>query len=116
MQPVPTPVKPTIELYQQSLARAMGSRPEFQRLALQKEKLVVERRLAANQTLPGIDGQLLGNQDAGYGKSPLSGINGLDRQVLQASLVFQMPAQRRDARGKLQTLDSQLMQIDRQIS
>jgi len=82
MQPVPMPVKPTIELYQQSLARAMGSRPEFQRLALQKEKLVVERRLAANQTLPGIDGQLLGNQDAGYGKSPLSGINGLDRQVL----------------------------------
>lgn len=116
MRPVPTPVKPTIELYQQSLARALGARPEFQRLALQKEKLVVERKLAANQTLPGIDGQLLGNQDAGYGKSPLSGPNGLDRQVLQASLVFQMPAQRRDARGKLQTLDSQLMQLDRQLS
>jgi len=111
MRLVPTPVKPTIELYQQSL-----SRPEFQRLALQREKLLVERRLQANQVLPGIDGQLVGNQDAGYGKSPLSGPNGLDRQVLQASLVFQMPAQRRDARGKLQTLESQLMQIDRQIS
>jgi len=116
MRPVPIPVKPTIQLYEQALSRAMASRPEFQRLALQKEKLVVERRLAANQTLPGIDGQLLGNQDAGYGKSALSGPNGLDRQVLQASLVFQMPAQRRDARGKLQTLDSQLMQIDRQMS
>ncbi len=116
MRPVPMPVQPSVELYEQSLARAMGSRPEFQRLALQKEKLVVERRLAANQTLPGIDGQLLGNQDAGYGRSSLSGPNGLDRQVLQASLVFQMPAQRRDARGKLQTLDSQLMQLDRQLS
>ena len=116
MRPVPMPVQPTVELYEQSLARALGSRPEFQRLALQKEKLVVERRLAANQTLPGIDGQLLGNQDAGYGKSPLSGPNGLDRQVLQASLIFQMPAQLRDARGKLQTLDSQLMQLDRQVS
>jgi outer membrane protein, heavy metal efflux system len=116
MQPVPLPVKPTIELYQQSLARAYGARPEFQRLALQREKMLVERRLQANQVLPGIDGQLVGNQDAGYGKSPLSGPNGLDRQVLQASLVFQMPAQRRDARGKLQTLESQLMQIDRQIS
>jgi outer membrane protein TolC len=116
MRPVPDPVKPTIEVYERSLARALGARPEFQRLALQKEKLIVERRLAANQTLPGIDGQVLGNQDAGYGKSPLSGPNGLDRQVLQASLVFQMPAQRRDARGKLQTLDSQLMQIDRQMS
>jgi outer membrane protein TolC len=116
MRPVPMPVKPTIELYEQSLARALGSRPEFQRLALQREKLVVERRLAANQTLPGIDGQLQGNQDAGYGTSPLSGPNGLDRQVLQASLIFQMPAQRRDARGKLQTLDSQLMQLDRQLA
>ncbi|MFM7074800.1 MAG: hypothetical protein ACKO3G_01870, partial [Planctomycetaceae bacterium] len=73
MQPVPEPVKPTVSVYEQSLARALGSRPEFQRLSLQKEKLVIERRLAANQTLPGIDGQLLGNQDAGYGKSPLSG-------------------------------------------
>lgn len=116
MRPVPMPVQPTVELYERSLARALGSRPEFQRLALQKEKLVVERRLAANQTLPGIDGQVLGNQDAGYGKSKLSGPNGLDRQVLQASLIFQMPAQRRDARGKLQTLDSQLMQLDRQLS
>ncbi|MGI9178876.1 MAG: TolC family protein, partial [Pirellulales bacterium] len=116
MQPVPQPVRPTVALYEESLARALGSRPEFQRLALQKEKLVIERRLAANQTLPGVDGQVLGNQDAGYGKSPLSGVNGLDRQVLQASLVFQMPAQRRDARGKLQTLDSQIIQLDRQLS
>ncbi|MFM7205306.1 MAG: TolC family protein [Planctomycetaceae bacterium] len=116
MQPVPQPVRPTVALYEESLARAFGARPEFQRLALQKEKLAIERRLAANQTLPGVDGQLLGNQDAGYGKSPLSGPNGLDRQVLQASLVFQMPAQRRDARGKLQTIDSQLMQLDRQLA
>jgi len=116
MRPVPQPVRPTIAIYEQALARAIGARPEFQRLALQKEKLVIERRLAVNQTLPGVDGQIFGNQDAGYGKSALSGPEGLDRQVLQAALVFQMPAQRRDARGKMQTLDSQLMQLDRQLS
>jgi len=116
MRPVPTPVEPTISLYEQSLARASSARPEFQRLSLQREKLLVERKLAVNQTLPGIDGQLTGNQDAGYGKSPLSGPNGLDRQVLQAALVFQMPVQRRDAFGKMQTLDSQLTQINRQLS
>ena len=116
MRPVPMPAEPTIELYEQSLARASASRPEFQRLSLQREKLLVERKLAVNQTLPGIDGQLTGNQDAGYGKSPLSGPNGLDRQVLQASLVFQMPVQRRDAFGKMQTLDSQLTQVNRQLS
>jgi outer membrane protein TolC len=116
MRRVPEPIKPTITLYQESLARALGARPEFQRLSLQREKLLVERRFAANQTLPGIDGQLAGNQDAGYGTSGLSGPNGLDRQVLQAALIFQMPAQRRDARGKLQTLDSQLVQLDRQLN
>ncbi len=116
MRTVPKPVQPTIAVYEQALSRALGARPEFQRLALQKEKLIIERRLAVNQTLPGVDGQIFGNQDAGYGKSALSGPEGLDRQVLQAALVFQVPAQRRDARGKMQTLDSQLMQLDRQLS
>jgi outer membrane protein TolC len=82
---------------------------------LQREKLLVERRLAENQILPGLDAQLAGNQDAGFGKSPLSGPFGLDRQVLEASLVFQMPAQRRDARGKVAATQSQLMQIQRQL-
>jgi outer membrane protein TolC len=36
--------------------------------------------------------------------------------VLQAALVFQMPVQRRDAFGKMQTLDSQLTQINRQLT
>jgi cobalt-zinc-cadmium efflux system outer membrane protein len=116
MRPVPAPVEPTVEVYEQSLARASAARPEFQRLSLQREKLLVERKLAVNQTLPGIDGQIMGNQDAGFGKSPLSGPNGLDRQVLQAGLVFQMPVQRRDAFGKMQTLDAQLTQVNRQLS
>jgi outer membrane protein TolC len=116
MRKLPEPVEPTIEVYERSLSRAFGSRPEFPRLSLQREKLLVERRLAANQTLPNVDGQLLGNQDAGFGKSPLSGINGLDRQVLQAGLVFQLPVQRRDALGRMQTLDAQLTQVNRQLS
>jgi len=116
MRPLPEPVEPTVEVYQESLSRAFGARPEFQRLSLQREKLLVERRLAYNQTLPGVDGQLTGNQDAGFGKSPLSGPNGLDRQVLMAGLVFQMPIQRRDAFGKMQTLDAQITQLNRQLS
>jgi outer membrane protein TolC len=115
MQPLPEPIEPTPLLFEQSLVRALAARPEFQRLALQREKLLVERRLAENQTLPGLDAQLTGNQDAGFGKSSLSGPFGLDRQVLEASLVFQMPAQRRDARGKVAATQSQLMQIQRQL-
>jgi cobalt-zinc-cadmium efflux system outer membrane protein len=115
MRPLPEPVKPTADVYNVSLSRALAARPEFDRITLEREKLFVERRLAVNETLPGIDAQLVGNQDAGFGKSPLSGPFGLERQVLQASLVFQMPAQRRDARGRLQSLDSQLVQLDRRL-
>lgn len=115
LQPVPQPFEPPRLLYDETLARALAARPEFQRLALQREKLIIERRLAQNQTLPGVDSQLVGNQDAGFGKSALSGPNGLDRQVLQAQLVFQMPAERRDARGRVQALQAQLTQIDRQL-
>ena len=115
MRPLPEPVAPTPALFEQSLARALAARPEFQRLSLQREKLLVERRLAENQTLPGLDAQLAGNQDAGFGKSALSGPFGLDRQVLEASLIFQMPAQRRDARGRVTATQSQLMQIQRQL-
>lgn len=115
MRPAPTPVQPTAAQFQESLSRALARRPEFQRLSLQREKLLVERRLASNQTLPGLDAQIVGNQDAGFGKSSLSGYNGLDRQVLEAALVFQMPAQRREARGRLQTVHSQLVQLDKQL-
>jgi outer membrane protein TolC len=115
MQPLPEPVQPGVSVYEASLSQALAARPEFERLALEREKLFVERRLAANDTLPNIDGQVYGNQDAGFGKSALSGNDGLDRQVLQAALVFQMPAQRRNARGRLQAVDSQLVQLDRRL-
>lgn len=115
MLKLPEPVVPEPTMYDQALARALAARPEFQKLSLERQKLGVERRLAANDTLPGIDAQVFGNQDAGFGKSALSGAEGLDRQVLQAALVFQMPAQRRDARGRMQSADAQLVQIDRRL-
>lgn len=115
MRTMPMPVEPTTVLFEQSLSRALARRPEFQRLGLQREKLVIERRLAENQTLPGLDAQLAGNQDAGFGKSSLSGPNGLDRQVLEATLIFQMPAQRREARGRVQATQAQLSQLERQL-
>jgi outer membrane protein TolC len=115
MQPLPEPVAPTADVYETSLARAIAARPEFQKISLEREKLVIDRRLAANDVLPNVDAQVYGNQDAGFGKSALSGPNGLDRQVLQASLVFQMPVQRRDARGRLLAIDSKIIQLDRQL-
>lgn len=115
MRRLPEPVEPTPAMYNEALSRALGRRPEFRELSLEREKLIVERRLAINDTRPGLDAQIAANQDLGYGKSPLSGPEGLNRQVLSAALVFQMPAQRRGARGRLQSIDAKLAQIDEQL-
>ncbi|MBL6712393.1 MAG: TolC family protein [Pirellulales bacterium] len=112
---LPEPIPPTPTLYHESLSRALAQRPEFRKLSLQRQKLLVERKLAANETLPGLDAQIAANQDLGYGKSPLSGPEGLNRQVLSAALVFQLPAQRRGARGRLQALDAKISQLNEQL-
>ena len=115
MRRLPEPIEPIPNIYNEALSRALGRRPEFRELSLKREKLLVERRLAINDTRPGLDAQLAGNQDLGFGKSALSGPEGLNRQVLSASLVFQMPAQRRGARGRLQSIDAQISQLDEQL-
>jgi outer membrane protein TolC len=112
---LPEPIEPSPSLYYESLSRALDRRPEFRKLSLEREKLLVERRLAANETLPGLDAEVAANQDLGFGKSPLSGPEGLNRQVLSATLIFQVPAQRRGARGRLQALASKITQIDEQL-
>jgi outer membrane protein TolC len=112
---LPEPIEPSPSIYHESLSRALARRPEFRKLTLEREKLLVERRLAANETLPGLDAQVAANQDLGFGKSPLSGPEGLNRQVLAATLIFQLPAQRRGARGRIQSLGSKITQIDEQL-
>jgi outer membrane protein TolC len=68
-----------------------------------------------NQTLPSVNAVVAAAQDVGPGKSSLSGPNGLDRTTVSAGLAFQLPVQRRDARGRVMTAQAQLAQIDQQL-
>jgi len=86
------------------LAEALRQRPEPARLALQREKLAIELRLAENQTLPGLNLALSGAQDVGYGKSTL------DRATYDAALLLDVPLQRRDARGRILATQAQIGQ------
>ena len=45
----------------------------------------------------------------------MSGYNGLDRSNLNASLVYQMPVQRREARGKVLQSEATLAQLEAQL-
>ena len=70
---------------------------------------------AVNQTLPTMNAVVAASQDMGYGKSSLSGPNGLDRTTVSAGVAFQLPIQQRDARGLVQVARAQLAQIDQQV-
>ncbi len=111
------PAVQTVDLvsFDVSLQTALEMRPEPRRLRLQRDKASVELRLATNQALPSMNAVVAASQDAGFGKSSLSGPNGLNRSTLTAGVAFQFPIQQRDARGKVMAAQAQLAQLNEQL-
>jgi len=95
--------------------KALDQRPEPQRIRLQRDRVTVDLRLAENQNMASMNATLAGAQDVGYGKSPLSGPNGLDRSSLNAGLALQLPLQQREAKGKIVVANAQLAQLNQQL-
>jgi outer membrane protein TolC len=105
------PAFPCDDQLDADLEIALRNRPELRRLILLRERAQVDLRLAENQTLPGVAVSLTGAQDMGYGKSSLSGPNGLDRRNYEAALLVDVPLQRREARGRAQSARATLAQL-----
>ncbi|MBM3983798.1 MAG: TolC family protein, partial [Planctomycetes bacterium] len=103
------------EAFDEALATAFQNRPEPLRLRLLRDKAAVELRLADNQMLPGVNAVVAAAQDAGPGKSSTSGPNGLDRTTLSAGVAVALPAQRRDARGRVLAARALVGQFDEQL-
>ncbi len=94
---------------------AFRYRPELDRLRLQRERTAVDLELARNQMLPGLNLGLEAFQDVGFGssfsKTPLVTGTQLDRAAYVASLQFDLPLQRREARGRAQTAQFAIAQL-----
>ena len=104
-----------LDRFDEYVQMALDQRPEPQRLRLQKERVTVDLRLAENQNMASMNATITGAQDVGYGKSPLSGPNGLDRSSLNAGLALGLPIQQREARGKIVVGKAQLAQLNQQL-
>ena len=111
--PIVQPV--SVAVMDNAFDRAFQMRPEPLRLRLQREKALVDYRLASNQMMQSVNAVVSGSQDVGYGSSALSGPNGLDRSNLNASLVYNFPVQQREARGKVLQAQALIAQIDQQL-
>ncbi|NBO91093.1 MAG: TolC family protein [Planctomycetia bacterium] len=93
------------------LQTALTARPEVQRLSLARDKVNVDIRLAENQALPGMNVGIAGLQDVGFGKRSPSSTSKLDRQSVEVSLLFDVPLQRREARGRMISARAELLRI-----
>jgi cobalt-zinc-cadmium efflux system outer membrane protein len=92
------------------IEEALRQRPELARFRLMKERIAVDQQLAENQLNPTLNAVLAGAQDVGLGKKG-DGIFALDRSNYEAALVMEVPLQRRDASGKIQTARANMAQV-----
>lgn len=106
---VPPPIRPETRWLEDDLDIALRLRPEILSLRLQGDKIAVDRELARNQILPSLNLYVYTEQGIGGQKDEL----GSDRRQFQmeASLLFDVPIQRRAARGALRAAEASLGQI-----
>ena len=103
---LPIPVGPEASLLQQDLQRSLTIRPELKRLSLTQEKLAVDQRLARNQLLPNLDAGLSANRDYGDRR-----YKDQTETEVQVGVELRVPLQRREAKGRVAEVESQLEQI-----
>ncbi len=106
----PEPTLPDPTRLDQDVSRALARHPELKRLDLQAERVQTELRLARNELFPGLDVSVAGSQDVGEptdkrDKGPFE---------VEAKVLFELPLQRREAHGRVQSLQAQLGQIESQ--
>lgn len=90
---------------EQAIAAAFSQRPELKRLALQSQQTETELALQENQQNPGVDLQVMGSKDMGYGK------NKLNRDELYVGLNVDIPLQQRVAGGRAQVASANLHRL-----
>lgn len=100
---------PDPALAAQDVEAALRLRPELLGLRLQARKAQIERQYAENQTLPSLSLYVYAEQNVGDRVKDL----GKDFRPLTAetSLLFDVPLQRRQARGRIAVADGVLRQL-----
>lgn len=106
----PAALEPDPHRLDRDLEVALRLRPEIYALRLQARKAAVERRYAENQLLPSLNLYVYTEQNFGPRNVDL----GPDFRpfIMEASLLFDVPLQRRYAKGRVIAADAVLRQID----
>lgn len=98
---------PNPERLEEDVRVALRLRPELPDLRFQAQRINVDRDLARNQMLPGLNLYVYTEQNVG---APVP-LRNKQPFILESSLLFDVPLQRRQARGRIRSAEGQLSQI-----
>ncbi len=107
----PTEDRPDSEEVADDIARAHAQQPLLQELAFLERKAAVDLALAENQMLPDIAISIAGSKDVG---DPAKSPDDKGPAVLEAAIKFDLPLQRREAKGEAAVASARLRQIQLQ--
>lgn len=106
----PAVVPPDAARLEDDVQVALRLRPEIFALRLVARKMQIEREYAENQMLPSLTAYVYTEQNIGADR--LLSLQGDFRPfIMESSLLFDVPIQRRFARGRIQAADARLRQI-----
>ncbi len=88
---------------------ALRKRPELRSLALSLERLEVDRQLARSDLLPSLDVGVEARQSPGSKR-----LGDVEATETRLGVEFSVPLQRREATGRLRTVEAQLRQMQTQ--
>lgn len=120
--PLAFPDEPDLapERLRDDLEQAWARHPKLRQLALDRQRLEVDAKLARNDALPALDLDLGASQDLG---DPRAGINSVgtlsaaprSETEVRALLRLEVPIQRREAAGRLTVARTKMRQIDQRM-
>ncbi|WP_169972859.1 TolC family protein [Tautonia rosea] len=100
---------PDASQVEQDVAVALNLRPEVFDLMLQYDKARIDRDLARNLMLPSLNFYVFTEQNVGDQQVALKG--DFRPFILEASMFFEVPLQRRMARGRIRSAEAEMRQI-----
>jgi len=105
----PRPLAPRTDNLEFAIERAWSARPESRELALLRQSLTVDLRLAQNLTRPALDATVWGSKDVGAAASEKGDKTPYE---MEGGLLAEVPLQRREARGKIRAVQAKLAQVN----
>lgn len=104
----PGPLPVDVEMMESDIAFAQSRRPELAAYDVQRQQLEVDLQQAVNQLQPELEGTVVQAKDLG---GPASSKNDKTPYQLEGGLFFEVPLQRRKARGKILATEAKISQL-----